>query len=94
MFIYCIVLIIGYVPTQFKRRKDYFYTGRHATFFFTNNPSQLFQINPLHAYRWRNGGPARARRLRVTTLVQTRDAGLLTVLGQPVSPTAYLIKSE
>jgi hypothetical protein len=25
---------------------------------FTNNPSQLFQINPLHAYRWPNGDPA------------------------------------
>jgi hypothetical protein len=24
---------------------------------FTNNPSHLFQINPLHAYRWPNGGP-------------------------------------
>jgi hypothetical protein len=22
---------------------------------FTNNSSQLFQINPLHAYRWSNG---------------------------------------
>jgi hypothetical protein len=24
---------------------------------FTNNSSQLFQINLLHAYRWPNGGP-------------------------------------
>jgi hypothetical protein len=32
---------------------------------FTNNPSQLFQINPPHDYRWPNGGPARARRSRV-----------------------------
>jgi hypothetical protein len=22
---------------------------------FTNNPSQLFQTNPLHVYRWPNG---------------------------------------
>jgi hypothetical protein len=27
-------------------------------YFFTNNPSQLFQINLLHAYRWPNGSPA------------------------------------
>jgi hypothetical protein len=33
-------------------------------YLFTNNPSQLFQINPLHAYRWSNGGPAWARRPR------------------------------
>jgi hypothetical protein len=52
---------------------------------FTNNPSQLFQINPLHAYRWPNGDPARARHLRATTLAQTRYADLLTVPGQPVS---------
>jgi hypothetical protein len=37
---------------------------------FTNNPSQLFQINSLHAYRWPNGGPARTRRSRATTLAQ------------------------
>jgi hypothetical protein len=51
---------------------------------FTNNPSQLFQINLLHAYKWRNGGPAQARRPRATTLAQTRHAGLLTVLKAPV----------
>jgi hypothetical protein len=61
--------------------------------FFTNNSSQLFQINPMHAYRWPNGGPARARRPRATTLAQTRHADLLTVSGQPVTPTAHLIKS-
>jgi hypothetical protein len=55
---------------------------------FTNNPSQLFQINPLHAYRWPNGGPARA-----TTLAQSRHVGLLIVSGQPISPSAHLIKS-
>jgi hypothetical protein len=49
--------------------------------FFTNNPSQLFQINPLHVYRWPNGGPARARRPRATTLAHARHAGLLTVPG-------------
>jgi hypothetical protein len=27
---------------------------------FTNNPSQLFQINPMDTNRWPNGGPARA----------------------------------
>jgi hypothetical protein len=61
--------------------------------FFTNNPSQLFQINPMHACRWPNGGPAQARRLRATTLAQARHADLLTVSGQPVSPSAHLIKS-
>jgi hypothetical protein len=30
---------------------------------FINKPSHLFQINPLHTYRWPNDGPARARRL-------------------------------
>jgi hypothetical protein len=61
--------------------------------FFTDNPLQLFQINPLHAYRWLNGGPARARRPRATTLAQARHAGLLTVPDQPVSLSAHLIKS-
>jgi hypothetical protein len=37
---------------------------------FTNNLSQLFQINPLHAYRWPNGSPARAKRPRATALSQ------------------------
>jgi hypothetical protein len=60
---------------------------------FTSNPSQLFQINPLHVYRWPNGGPAWARRLRTTTLTHARHVGLLTVSGQPVSPLAHLIKS-
>jgi hypothetical protein len=49
-------------------------------YLFINNPSQGFQINPLHAYRWSNGGPA-------------RHTGLLTIPGQPVSPSAHLIKS-
>jgi hypothetical protein len=62
-----------------------------AYYLFTNNPSQLFQINPQHAYKWPNGGPARARRARATTLTQARHAGLLTVPSQPVSP-AHLIK--
>jgi hypothetical protein len=43
---------------------------------FINNPSQLFQINSLHGYRWPNGGPARARRPRAITLAQARHAGL------------------
>jgi hypothetical protein len=60
---------------------------------FTNNPSQLFQINPLHAYRWPNGDPARARHPRATTLAQAHHAGLLTVPGQPISPSARWIKS-
>jgi hypothetical protein len=38
---------------------------------FTNNLSQLFQINPMHAYRWPNGGPVRARCPRATALAQT-----------------------
>jgi hypothetical protein len=63
-------------PAEFQRR------SRHL---FTNNLSQLFQINPMHAYRWPNGGPARARHTRATTMTETRHAGLLTVLGQPVS---------
>jgi hypothetical protein len=49
---------------------------------FINNTSQLFQINPLHAYIWPNGGPAWARRLRATTLAHARHAGLLTVMGR------------
>jgi hypothetical protein len=53
---------------------------------FTNNPSQLFQINLLHAYIWPNGGPAWARRSRATTPAHARHAGLLTVIGQPVGP--------
>jgi hypothetical protein len=53
---------------------------------FTNKPSQLFQINSLHAYSWPNGVPTWVRRLRATTLAQACHAGLLTVLGQPVSP--------
>jgi hypothetical protein len=52
---------------------------------FTNNYSQLFQINLLHVYTWPNGGPTRARRARGTTLAQVCHGGLLTVLGQPVS---------
>jgi uncharacterized membrane protein YcgQ (UPF0703/DUF1980 family) len=58
---------------------------------FTNKPSQLFQINPMHAYRWPNGGPAQTRRPQATTLAQARYAGLLTMSGQPVSPTTHLI---
>jgi hypothetical protein len=60
---------------------------------FINNPSQLFQINPLHAYRWLNGGPTWTRRPRAITLAQARHAGVLTVPGQPVSLSAHLIKS-
>jgi hypothetical protein len=60
---------------------------------FTNNLSQLFQINPMHAYRWPNGGPVRARCPRATALAQTCHAGLLTVSAQPVNPLANLIKS-
>jgi hypothetical protein len=60
---------------------------------FTNNPSQLFQINLLHAYRWPNGGLARARRSLATTLAQARHVGLLTMPDQPVSPSVHLIKS-
>jgi hypothetical protein len=60
---------------------------------FTNNPSQLFQINPLHAYRWPNGGLARARHPRATALAHARHADLLTVPGQSVSLSAHLIKS-
>jgi hypothetical protein len=48
---------------------------------FTNNPSQLFQINLLHTYRWSNGSPARARRPRATTLSQAHHVDLLTVSG-------------
>jgi hypothetical protein len=62
-------------------------------YLFTNNPSKLFQINLLHAYIWPNDGPARATRPRATTLAQARHAGLLTVSGQPVSPSVHLIKS-
>jgi hypothetical protein len=78
-----------YVVMRFvARRLTFIYTilkapvstvvSRHL---FTNNPSQLFQINLLHAYRWPNGGPAWARRPRATTLAQTRYAGMLTVSG-------------
>jgi hypothetical protein len=62
-------------------------------YFFTYNPSQLFQINMLHTYRWPNGGPTRARRPQATALAQARHVGLLTVPGRPISPSAYLIKS-
>jgi hypothetical protein len=58
---------------------------------YTNNPSQLFQINLSHDYRWPNGGPARAKRPRATTLAQARHADLLTVPSQTVSPSAHLI---
>jgi hypothetical protein len=60
--------------------------------FFTNNLSQLFQINSMHACRWPNGGPARARRPRATTLAQTRHVDQLAVPGQLVSPSAHLNK--
>jgi hypothetical protein len=39
--------------------------------FLTNNPSQLFQINPLHDYIWPNSGPARGKRPRATTMALT-----------------------
>jgi hypothetical protein len=48
---------------------------------FTNDPLQLFQINPMHVYTWPNGGPTRTRRARATTLAQACHGGLLTVLG-------------
>jgi hypothetical protein len=60
---------------------------------FTNNSSHIFQINPLHIYRWPNIGPARARRTWATTMTQARHVGLLTVPSQPISPSAHLIKS-
>jgi hypothetical protein len=41
--------------------------------FFTNNLSQLFQINLWHT---------RATCTRATTMVQARHAGLLTVLAR------------
>jgi hypothetical protein len=69
---------------------------------FTNNLSQLFQINSLYVhlvcatnlhvpehtftYRWPNGGSVRARRPWATALAQAHYAGLLTVSGQPVNP--------
>jgi hypothetical protein len=59
---------------------------------FTNNPSQLFQINLLHAIDVKRR-PTRARCTRATTMAQTRHAGLLTVSGQSVSPSIHLIKS-
>jgi hypothetical protein len=37
--------------------------------------------------------PTRARCTRATTMPQARHAGLLTVSGQPVSPSIHLIKS-
>jgi hypothetical protein len=46
----------------------------------------------MHAYRWPNGDPVRARRPRATTLVQSRHDDLLTVSGQPVSLLAHLVK--
>jgi hypothetical protein len=52
---------------------------------FTNNLSQLFQVNSLNAYRWPNGGPAWARRPWATTLAQARHAGLLTVSASPLA---------
>jgi hypothetical protein len=60
---------------------------------FTNKLSQLFQINPLHVYRWPNGCPTLARRPRAPALAQARHTSLLTVPGQPVSPSTHLIKS-
>jgi hypothetical protein len=39
----------------------------------------------LHAYRWPNGGPARARRPQATALAQARHVGLLTVPGRPLA---------
>jgi hypothetical protein len=47
---------------------------------FTNNPSQLSQINPMHVYRWSNS----ARHTRATIMAQTRYVGLLTIPSQPV----------
>jgi hypothetical protein len=67
-------------PTSILKALVSTIVSRHL---FTNNPSQLVQINP-HAYRWPNGGPARARRPRATTLAQARHVGLLP--GKPVSP--------
>jgi hypothetical protein len=54
--------------------------------FFTNNPSYLFQINLLHVYRCQTT-------CRATTIAHARHAGLLTLSGQPVSPSIHLIKS-
>jgi hypothetical protein len=51
---------------------------------FINNPSQLFQFNPLHAYIWPNGGLAWAIRSWATTLAHARHVGLLTVMCQSV----------
>jgi hypothetical protein len=78
----CTYLVLIYIYTIFKAPVSTVVV-RHI---FTNNPLQLFQINPLHAYRWPNGGPARARHPRATTLAQTHHVGLLTVPGQPVGP--------
>jgi hypothetical protein len=87
-------------PSNFISRRIDFYTilkapvstvvPRHL---FINKPSQLFQINPSHGYRWPNGGPAWARRPRATTLAHARHAGLLTVPGQPFSSSDHLINS-
>jgi hypothetical protein len=36
--------------------------------------------------------PTRARYMRATTMAHARHADLLTVSGQPVNPSIYLIK--
>jgi hypothetical protein len=76
-----------YIYTILKAQISNNFNGRHASF-FTNNPSQLFQINIDVKRR-----PTWARCTRATTMAHARHAGLLTVLGQPVSPSIYLIKS-
>jgi predicted homoserine dehydrogenase-like protein len=61
-------------------------------YLFTNNPSQLFQINLLHVYIDGQTAPTRGKTHVATTIGQARHVVLLTVSGQPVSPSTHLIK--
>jgi hypothetical protein len=60
----------------------------------------FLQITPHSYFKWTRytsidakRRPTWARCTRATTMAQARHAGLLTVSGQPVSPSIHLIKS-
>jgi hypothetical protein len=96
-------LLLSHTYTILKHQ---FQRSSHAIFlqitphiyFKLTTPRPLRATNlhvPKHtsAYRWSNGGPSRARRMRSATLAWARYADLLIVPGRLVRPSGHLVKS-
>jgi hypothetical protein len=74
---------ILYLKHQFQRSSCVIFLQKTPHIYF-----KLICCTSIYAKR----RPTQARCMRTTTMAQTRHAGLLTVSGQPVSPSIHLIK--